>query len=254
MAKQIRTWLTAATLAVGLMGAAACSGGGSSDDALSSTDDTTATATADVGAEATAAPPEPDVADVPEVVAEVNGEEITREEFVALYESQFQQVAAQGQAPVDQDALKVQTLDSMIGTVLLVQAADDRDIRPTTEEVDATLEDLATAYGLGSGEEFLALLQDQGMSEEEARAEVESQVKVDTLLAEEADVEEPSEEELQALYDTLVEQSGGAESEAPPFEEVREQLAAQLTQQVEADAVDALVEALRADADVTVNL
>lgn len=254
MPQQIRTWLTAVTLAVGLMGAAACSGGDSSDDALSSTDDASVTATADLGAEATAAPPEPDVADLPEVVAEVNGEEITREEFVALYESQFQQVVAQAQAPVDQDALKTQTLDSMIGTVLLVQAADDRDIRPTTEEVDATLEDLATAYGLGSGEEFLTLLQDQGMTEEEARAEVESQVKVDTLLAEEADVEEPSEEELRALYDSLVEQSGGEESDAPPFEEVREQLADQLTQQVESDAVGALVDALRADADVTVNL
>ncbi len=254
MAKQIRTWLTAAALAVSLMGAAACSDGASSDEELSSADDTAATATADAGAEATAAPLEPDVADVPEVVAEVNGEQITREEFVALYESQFQQVAAQAQAPVDQEALKAQTLDSMIGTVLLVQAADERDIQPTTEEVDATLEDLATAYGLGSGEEFLALLQEQGMSEEEARAEVESQVKVDTLLAEEADVEEPSEEELRALYDSLVEQGGGAESEPPPFEQVREQLAAQLTQQVESDAVEALVDALRADADVTVNL
>ncbi|HLS00871.1 MAG TPA: SurA, partial [Beutenbergiaceae bacterium] len=35
--------------------------------------------------------PEPDIDDVPDVVAEVNGEEIDREEFITAYEGQLQQ-------------------------------------------------------------------------------------------------------------------------------------------------------------------
>ncbi|MGO3289818.1 MAG: SurA, partial [Brachybacterium sp.] len=35
--------------------------------------------------------PEADVSDVPDVVATVNGEDITKDEFTAIYEGQFQQ-------------------------------------------------------------------------------------------------------------------------------------------------------------------
>jgi peptidyl-prolyl cis-trans isomerase SurA len=258
MPKQIKTWLTAAALSAGVLGLAAC--GGSSDDAGDSVADTAATATADPGDPATETAPavaEPDVSDVPDVVAEVNGEEITAEEFVTLYESQYARVAQQSPTPVDQDELKLQTLDSMIGSELLVQTAEDRGISPTQDEVDASLEELAAGYGLESPEQFLELLQEQGgLTDEEARAEVETQVKVDTLIAEEATVEDPSEEDLRDLYDSLVgDQEGAAqEAEVPPFEEVRDQLAEQLRGQREADAVSTLVEDLREDADIVINL
>ena len=64
------------------------------------------------------AAPEADVSDVPDVVATVNGEEITREEFVPVYETQFQQLAMQQQATgeeVDQASLKQQTAEQLVG-------------------------------------------------------------------------------------------------------------------------------------------
>jgi len=57
--------------------------------------------------------PEADTEDIPEVVAEVNGDEITGEDFTVLYESQFQQASLQAQSTgeeLDQDQLKDQTL------------------------------------------------------------------------------------------------------------------------------------------------
>ena len=44
---------------------------------------------------------EPDLSDVPDVVAEVNGEEITKDDFSGPYESQFQQQAMQSQQMTD---------------------------------------------------------------------------------------------------------------------------------------------------------
>src|SRR5690625_4390600 len=62
--------------------------------------------------------PEPDLEDIPDVVAEINGEEISGEEFEATYVGQFQQAMMQAQMSgqeVDQDQLKVQTAEALIG-------------------------------------------------------------------------------------------------------------------------------------------
>src|SRR5690625_6502716 len=56
--------------------------------------------------------PEPDLENIPSIVAEVNGEEITKEDFVGMYQQQFQQQMLQAQMSgqeVDEDSLKKQT-------------------------------------------------------------------------------------------------------------------------------------------------
>ncbi|CAN5863758.1 SurA N-terminal domain-containing protein [soil metagenome] len=273
-----KAWMTSAALIVCLLGVASC------DDSADPGDDQSTTGSGDAAAE-TGGPPategpgaamaEPDVADLPEVVAEVNGEEISREDFVTTYEGQFEQMAMQAQMtgqPVDQDLLKEQTVESMISSTLLVQESDERELTASDEEVDTILEELATGNGLGSTEELLAALQEQGLSEDDVRTEVETQVKVDKLIAEDGNVQEPTEEELRELYDTVAEQQGAAPgsgdadagatsapggppgSQLPPFEEVRAELAEQVRAEKESTAVQALIETLRAEADITVNL
>ena len=75
---------------------------------------------------------EPDLEGIPDVVAEVNGQEVTKDDFVLLYEAQFQQAAMQaaqtgGEQP-DEDALKEQTADDLVDTELLTQEAESRGI------------------------------------------------------------------------------------------------------------------------------
>ncbi len=269
MPKNTKNVLVSLAAAVALTGLAACGGSDSSGDdaAQTQTSDAAAETSAGPGAAGAAAAPEPDLAGVPEVVADVNGEEIPREDFVNAYEGQFQQMAAQSQATgqeVDQDQLKQQTVDNMVGNVLLIQAADKAKIDPSTKEVDATLEELAAGNGVATVEEFLTVLEEQGFTEEEARAAVSDQLKVDQFITQEAAIKEPTEQELRELYDSLAQQQagGGAESGAesgggsglPAFEEVKPQLTQQLTQQQESEAINAILEKLRADADITVNL
>ncbi len=201
--------------------------------------------------------PEADVADLPEVVAEVNGEQITREEFVADYESRLQQAAMSSDASqLDQDELKQQVAQTMVDHRLLVQAARETGIEPTEADVDATLEDIAAQSGLGSAEEVVAALAEHGMSEEEVRAEAADQFRVLGYIDAEADITEPTEAELRAQYEATVEQlsASGQDAEVPEFEEVRDQLAQQAVNEQQNAAAEELLTTLREQGEVTINL
>src|SRR5690625_6250702 len=79
-----------------------------------------------------------------------------------------------------------------------------------------------------------------------------TQHKLDTYIAQEADIDEPSEEELRQQYDEIVEQQSqaasdgggegaGEQAEVPPFEEVRDQLAEEATAEQENEAANEIV-------------
>lgn len=202
--------------------------------------------------------PEPDLEGVPDVVAEVNGTEISKEDFESAYTSQFQRMAMQAQMSgqeVDQDQLKVQVADSLVAQELLVQETENRNIEASDEELNETLTALAAQNGLESSEEFLTALEEQGLTEEEVMDQVASQVKVDKLVAEEAGDISVSEEELQAYYDEITAQQEEADSEEmPAFEDIKPELETQMAQQKENEAVLELVAELREGADVTVHI
>lgn len=210
--------------------------------------------------------PEADTSDIPEVVAEVNEEEISGEDFTVLYESQFQQMAMQsqmtGEEP-DQDQLKDQTLESMIGNELLLQDAQEEGYEASQEEIDALIADAAETAGMGSSEEFIEAYEEQGMDGEQLTQDAENQVLINQVLAQ-LEVPEPSEEELREVYDEAVaaqEEAGGAEgaegedaAEMPSFEEAREDLESQAVDQARNEAALDHVEDLRSDAEIQTHL
>ncbi|UOQ91777.1 SurA N-terminal domain-containing protein [Halobacillus shinanisalinarum] len=203
--------------------------------------------------------PEPDLEGVPEVVAKVNGEEIPKEKFKTSYEGQFQRMAMQSQMSgqkVDQDKLKKQVAEGLVSQELLIQEADNRGLKASQKAIDETLNGLVKQNGLKSKEEFMSALKKQGMNEEEVMSQLKTQVKVDQLIAAEAGDVEPTDKELKAAYDQIKkqqEQMGGG-AEIPSFDEMKPKLETQVKSQKEAKAAQTLVEKLRKDADVTVNL
>ncbi|PXA80166.1 SurA N-terminal domain-containing protein [Auritidibacter sp. NML120636] len=223
--------------------------------------------------------PEPNLDDVPDVVATINDTEITKEEFATNYESQYQQMAYQAQmsgSDVDEDQLKQESLEIMIGNELLLQEAEDQDIEVTEDDVDEFLDDFAKQQGLESQDELIAQFEEQGMDEEQLRDDSKKQVAMDRLI-ETLDVDEPSEEELKDLYDDQMEQqkqlmeaqasadpsaqaedgsseSASGEDQLPSFEESKDDLEEQVKLQNENEAVTELVEDLREDADIEIFL
>ena len=244
----IKKLVAGASTAVLLFGLSAC--GDSADE------------DADDGAESTSenAAPEPDVSDLPDVVAEVNGEEIPKDEFVTTYEAQFQQMAMQAQQmgeEVDQDQLKQQTAEGMVDNVILVQVAGVRGFTASKKQIDQTLQDLVEQNGLGSADEFFSALEQQGMSKDDVMPQLKRQVILDQLIADEAGDVKPTEDQLRELYEQTVaqqKQMGTEESQIPKFEEIKPQLQQQAVSQKESEAAQSLVDTLRKDADVEIHL
>lgn len=287
-----KTWMTSLGLVVCLLGAASCSTDSDSSSDNAEASEGASAAPGSDGADESAGPdgadasegPDasagteapggeaagPDLSDVPDVVAEVNDTEISKDEFSEAYTPGYEQAAMQAQAtgqPVDEAALREQTVEGLISSELLKQASEENGFEASAEDIDAELEELAQGNGLGSADEFLAALEQQGMSADEVNAEVEQMIKVDQLIEQEADIKEPSEDEIRARYDELAAQQGGggAESggggesgsgapELPAYEEVKDQVAEQLAAERENEAVQTLVDTLREEGDVTVHL
>lgn len=242
--------------AAALLSLSACGGGGGDSDAEP---DASSSASSSESPDA-AAGDQPDLEGIPDVVAEVNGEEVTKDEFVPIYTSTYQQAASQaqagGEAP-DEDALKKRTVDDLVSTELLIQEADSRGIEVSDEDVDAELEELAAQNQLGSAEELLAAVEAQGVTADQARAQVETQLVVEQLAADEDGSIEPTDKELRTLYAQVKKQaaeSGGGAQQIPPFKQARTQLVEQATSQKVGEVAGTLVEDLRKDAEITINL
>lgn len=252
--------LLTTSVAIILFGAAAC-GESADDESGGNGGGSSSEETSEEGGEQENAAPGPDLEGIPDVVAEVNGEEIGKDEFVSVYEGQFQQMAMQSQQTgqeVDQDQLKKQTAENLVNNKILIQEADNRGLSASEDEVDKTLTEIAQQQGLESKDEFLKMLDEQGMGEEEVMSQLEIQVKLDQLIAEETGDTDPTEEELQELYDRTAEQQeqmgAGEGSELPPFEDVKPQLKEQIKAEKENEAVQTLIDELREDADISINL
>jgi peptidyl-prolyl cis-trans isomerase SurA len=213
--------------------------------------------TADASASASASDG-PSLDGIPDVVAEVNGEDVTRDDFVPVLTATFQAANAQaqmgGDAP-DEKALRKEALDELVDTELLSQEADARGIEVSDEDVDAELADLAEQNGM-SADDLMKAVEAQGLTEEQARDQLETQVMVEQLVADENGPIEPTQKELRKIYDQAKAQQAqsGQGGDFPAFADVREQIVAQATAQETGKVAQALLKELKADADITLNL
>ncbi|WP_158736418.1 SurA N-terminal domain-containing protein [Alteribacillus sp. YIM 98480] len=204
--------------------------------------------------------PDPDLEDIPDVVAEVNGEEISKDEFESVYVSTLNTYAMQGMNIEEQDdggemkqQIQEQTVEQLIGQELLVQEANNRELSASQDEVEAELSSLKERFG--SDEEFQQALESENLSEDDLQSDIEKQVKVEKLVEDEAGEIEVSEDELREMYEQMSQAQDGEEGEdSPSFEEMKPQLEEQMVQQKEGEEIQKLVEELRESGDVTVNI
>ncbi len=226
--------------------------------------DDQATSDAEQSQQGEQAMPEPELDNIPDVVAEINDREISGATFAESYEAQFQQLAMQaqmgGQEP-NQDELKSQALDMMINAELLVMEAEDQGFSASDEDVDEFLSTMAEENGMESGDALMEEFESQGLNQERVREDLRKEVLIEQVVGT-LDVEEPTEEELQEMYDQQVEQLEAMNEqveedqaqEVPSFEELEPQLAQQATTQQENAAISGLLEDLREEADIETHI
>lgn len=249
--------MLAALALVGSLSLMTACGSGGSDEAASSSQ----APSSQPGSQQAA--PSPDLDSVPDVVATVNGQDITKDEFAQLYTSQFQQAALQaqmsGQDLSDQTQLKKQAAEAMVGSELLMQHAEKAGLKASKAELDQALGDAAQQNQM-SNKDFLAAVKKQGMDRTAVDKALKQQVEIDKVIEKESGPFTASEKELKAAYQQAKDaqsQQGGESGSAPAmpaFKDVKPQIKDQVVQRKKAEAADALAKKLRKDADVKINL
>lgn len=252
--------MMAALALVGSLSLVTACGSGGNDEAAGSSP---APSSQSAGSQEAAAP-SPDMNGVPDVVATVNGKDITKDEFADVYKSQFQQAAMQaqmsGQDVSDQTKMKKQAVEGMVGSELLVQHAEKTGLKASKADMDKALAAAAKTNQMNS-KEFLAALKKQGMDRATVDKQLKQQVEVEGVIKKELGTFTASEKELKAAYSQAEQAqkqqggaSGGSAAAMPKYKEVKPQLKKQVEQQKENQATATLVEKLKKQGDVKVNL
>ncbi|MGC3020801.1 MULTISPECIES: SurA N-terminal domain-containing protein [unclassified Brevibacterium] len=253
-------WLLGLAMSVSVVALAAC--GSQGDDAKPQ--ESSAAAEQSPGADSgeQGQQGKPNTKDIPKVVAEVNGEKIMKDDFVPLFETQYQQMQMQAQQsgqPVDEKDLKKQTAENLVSTEVLVQEADKRKISVTDKDIDKGLKESAKS-GQMSEKDFLKAMKDQGMDEKKVRSELKNQLKIEGLVEDEYGEFEVSGEEIGQAYEQAkaqqeqMAQQGGQQQEMPSLDEMRPQLKEQVKSQKTDEATQKFAKKLRKQADVTLHL
>ncbi|SDH02023.1 SurA N-terminal domain-containing protein [Alteribacillus persepolensis] len=202
--------------------------------------------------------PDPDLEDIPSIVAEVNGDAIAKEEFAELYVSTLHTYALQGLNVEKQDdgeleqQIKEQTIETLIGQTLLIQEANNRSLTASQDEIEKRWTSFKEQFA--SEEEFHQALQKENYTEKNLKEDIKNQIKVEKLVEDEASDINVSEEELREMYEELNHGQSSEESSSPSFEESKDQLKQQILEQKEGRHIQKLVEDLRQSGSVSVYL
>ena len=185
------------------------------------------------------------------LIARVNGTEL----FGSDLSTQMAQLArAAGVADVSSldaqsyTALRSQATDAMVNTELIVQNAREEGLAVADAEVDAEYD--ALIEGIGGEEAAQARLNELGLSTEQFKEDLSEGLLVQKFITAyvDADTTTVTDEEVQSLYD----QVSASQENIPPLADVRDQIVAQIQAQKEQQEINALLEALRASADIEV--
>jgi hypothetical protein len=188
------------------------------------------------------------------VVAIVNGQEIKGIEYNnALAQSQVG-AQQQGQDPTNEETakqLKELTLNNLVGQVLLMQDIERLGYRASEEEITKELETEKARFD--TNEAFEKALKDSNMTLEELKKQISDGVKVSQYIEKDLKVEEVKEEEIKKLYDSFT-SSAEKSADTPKYEDIKDMLKAQLTQQKLQEKIAPKVEELRKSAEVELKI
>ncbi len=153
------------------------------------------------GAQPTPPAPQPEAFELPEIVARVNGEGITRQELRAQAEIMRSQAVQAGQSdPGQTRQFLTVVLDAMISERLVYADSKSRGVGPSEAAIDKGVQDVIAAY---QGEEgFERVLKAQGLDRGYVRKQVSQSLSFDHMMNQEIKPGiEVGEEAVQAFYD-----------------------------------------------------
>ena len=145
-----------------------------------------------------AEPPKPMPAELPAVLARVNGEDVARADFDRLIKNM--EIGARQQIPAERrDEIFRRSLDQLITYTLLRQESKARKLEVTTAEVDARVADMRKQFT--SEGEFRKALKERGMTVERLREDARIDMVITKMMeAEVASLPPATDQEARDFY------------------------------------------------------
>ncbi len=178
------------------------------------------------------------------VVAVVNDVEITGKTYNTVYTQTKELLNEQGQDVDDQELVKEKALTALVSQEVLAQDTAEKGIEVEEEEIDTYIEDAKEQFD--SEKAFEKELAKMNYTSATFRDQVTSQLRQQKYLEQEFGDIEVSEDDIQAYYDSVAEQN----DDIPNFNDVRDNIEAQLANTQLRDKLNDRIEQLKDDADI----
>lgn len=184
-----------------------------------------------------------------EVLAKVDGENITKDDIKPSLDRMKSQYSAQGidvsEEEGMEDMLLYQAVQNHIQQKLLLDHAEEKGLEVESEDIQNEFDQIAG--GFENQEQLDTALNQAGMTENEFKEEIRISL-LAQLVAEDEGLElNVSEEEIEERYQQYQAQMG---EDIPPMEEVREQIVTELENQKMDSILANLLEELREEREV----
>ena len=147
----------------------------------------------------TAAPPKPMPAQLPDVLARVNGEAVTKAEFDRLIKTM--ELRANQQVPADRrDEVYRKALDQLVTYAVLSQETRARKVSATDAEVDAGVKQMRGQFA--NEEAFKEALAARGMTIDQLKADTRIDISINKMVEAEVSTESPpTDVQVREFYD-----------------------------------------------------
>ncbi|MCG7337025.1 SurA N-terminal domain-containing protein [Sporosarcina sp. ACRSM] len=189
------------------------------------------------------------------VVALVNGEELTGEDYNAALTSVQGQLQQMGQDPTSKEGaeqVKAQTLDTLVNQTLILQKAKEADIKASASEIDEEYSSIEKQFG--NEKEMKKVLESQGVDAKTLKEQIADSILFEKYIEKVAPAGKVATKEIKEYYDQVASTSKEAGQELPPLEEVEKEIEGVIKQQQQQKLMMAHIEELKAAADIELKL
>jgi FKBP-type peptidyl-prolyl cis-trans isomerase (trigger factor) len=189
------------------------------------------------------------------IVAVVNDEELTGEEYnVALTSIQWQ-MQQMGQDPSSKESMeqvKAQALDTVVNQALILQKAKEAKIKASTSEIDKEYSLVEKQFG--GEKEMKKALKSQSMDVKTVKEQITEYIIFEKYMDKVAPTVKITDKEIKEYYDQAASKSKEAGQELPPLAEVSKEIQGIIKQEQQQKLLATHVEELKADAEIEMKI
>lgn len=193
--------------------------------------------------------------DTNKIVAVVNKEELTGEDYnVALtsIQGQMQQMGQDPSSKESAELIKMQALDMLVNQTLILQKAKEAELKASTSEIEGEYSSFEKQFG--GEKELKKALKAQSMDVKTLKEQIAESIIFEKYQDKIAPAGKVTDKEIKEYYDQAASKSKEAGQELPPLTEVSKEIQGILIQEQQQKLLATHVEELKADAEIELKI